>query len=1324
MDTVLHRLKFAAVACWALSIPCVQGQSIPLPHVSVGGPAQVAIYYDGPQTLQSEGVLDARQVQNLLGHFNLTGEIIPLDQYRPGQLVGYRAAFFVGTATGTRFPAAFLNDVRNSPRPFAWIGRHLELLLDSPEATRRFGLSYIDYRDDLEFRQVLYKGVTLPKEDPDLNLVAISDAAAVKVVATARNQDGDSYPYALHNGRFWFFADIPFSFMEDGGRYLVFCDLLHDVLEISHPASSLALVRLEDVSTDIDGNNLREIADRMARLRVPFQIAVIPVYRKPSLGIEVRLTDRPTFVQALQYAIARGATPILHGVTHQYQGITGDDFEFWNAIENRAVAGDSADYVLKRLRLGLPEMFASGVYPIAFETPHYAASETDYAALKTAFPLFYERTMATPDLGSIQYFPYPVVDGFGRTVLPENLGYLPEENPDPQILMQRARGLKVVRDGMASFYFHPFLNPALLEQAVQGIASLGYHFVSLREFGGGMSFEGRWAVATSSGKVRLSPDNEFWRMRVYDGAGTMLREQVSDRRSKGAVEVAVEVPAGGWAALECLKEPPQRIPVANWAERLARWWKPLRRPWLTDPGITASSARPAWLLWLAKPSGSEANNQQSYRSALQTFGYRVKQVPVEEFLELPQDGSTILVVPEGAGSRLTSQQQEMILQHVETGGGLVADGRQAWLSKLGFQWSDRRIPVAAVADVLFSEMPLRWQPEELVERFDPPKGARELMVDPESHQLLAVAGSFGSGLYLHLAVPLDSHTPDAVSHYPYLRDYLLEAFPRLASLQSSRLEVYFDPGYREGVDLSRVVRMWKQSGIRVVYAAAWEFQPRYSFDYERLVQLAHQNGIAVYAWFVFPQVTPKMWAERPECRQRTATGADGNVGWRLQMNLEEPVCFQSAMDWMKGVLNAYDWDGVNLAELNFDVDYHDYRRADRFVPMNDHVRSEFKQLAGFDPVLLFDPRSPYYHPRNPGAWKKFQQYREDLVTNLHRRVLKELQPFEQQRNWEVIVTMLDSLHSEYVHPALGVNSERIAGLMKEFDFTLQVEDPAEHWAGPPDRYLRFAQTYLRLVPDRSRLMFDINVVDERSIEGTTLPSLLATGTELARTAKAAAWVSGRVAIYAENSVASQDWALLGEALASQGQLEGTGRSWRIDSPIPTRVLPALEQSYVDGRFWPAASPEGVLLPAGRHELSLDRPWYRFLERGEMQTALLNLSADLLEAQASPAGIALRYSSPGRAVILLNQAPLEVRLEGEAANVPVHSGGGRWWLTAPRGEHSIEIITTSQSGVVLNVWSWFSASAISAYGALTTLLMMVIYAYIRLRRLVRRKGTTG
>src|SRR5262249_21598025 len=119
-------------------------------------------------------------------------------------------------------------------------------------------------------------------------------------------------------------------------------------------------------------------------------------------------------VDAIQYMIGRGGTPVLHGVTHQYRGATGDDYEFWDETNGRPIARDSAALVRERLQQGLAECFANGIFPVAFETPHYGASATDYEAMKQVFTLFNERTMATPDVGSIQYFPYPTVDRFGR----------------------------------------------------------------------------------------------------------------------------------------------------------------------------------------------------------------------------------------------------------------------------------------------------------------------------------------------------------------------------------------------------------------------------------------------------------------------------------------------------------------------------------------------------------------------------------------------------------------------------------------------------------------------------------------------------------------------------------------------------------------------------------------------------------------------------------------------------------------------------------------------------------------------------------------------
>src|SRR5260370_38573212 len=210
---------------------------------------------------------------------------------------------------------------------------------------------------------------------------------------------------------------------------------------------------------------------------------------------------------------------------------------------------------------------------------------------------------------------------------------------------------------------------------------------------------------------------------------------------------------------------------------------------------------------------------------------------------------------------------------------------------------------------------------------------------------------------------------------------------------------------------------------------------------------------------MFPAVTQKMWDDHPEWRERAANGVEGRPGWRHLLNFQNPECFRASMDWAQSFLRSYDWDGINIAELNYDADTADYLAAGKFIPMNEDVRREFRSKQGFDPIELFQANSPRFHERNPRALEVFLRYREDVVTEWHRKVLTELQPQQREKHWEVIVTAMDSLHSKFVRPALGVNSERIAGLMKDFDFTLQVEGPAEKWAGPPDRYRVFAQAY-------------------------------------------------------------------------------------------------------------------------------------------------------------------------------------------------------------------------------------------------------------------------
>ena len=270
----------------------------------------------------------------------------------------------------------------------------------------------------------------------------------------------------------------------------------------------------------------------------PFEIALIPIFRDPAHSLEIRLGDRKSTVAAIHTMIAHGGTPIMHGITHQVHGLSGDEYEFWDELGNKPVGGDSAEFVMRRLRMGFAECFANDIYPVAFEVPHYGASEIDYRTLGQVFSLFYDRPMVVPDDTTAQMVPYPVVDQYGRHIVPETLGYLPEDDPDPLKVVQYARTMRVVRDGIASFYFHPFLKQKLLEQVVQGISALGYHFISLREFDGQVDFQGQYAVRTTSGPIQLSPKDEYWRVQLFNAGGQVVKTDLSATRLNGPVELS------------------------------------------------------------------------------------------------------------------------------------------------------------------------------------------------------------------------------------------------------------------------------------------------------------------------------------------------------------------------------------------------------------------------------------------------------------------------------------------------------------------------------------------------------------------------------------------------------------------------------------------------------------------------------------------------------------------------------------------------------------------------------------------------------------------
>jgi len=362
----------------------------------------------------------------------------------------------------------------------------------------------------------------------ELNRINILNQNSVNVFATAsstiNNGNTPTSPYITKANNFWFVGDIPFTYMSEEDRYLAFSDVLHDMLEIPHQETHKAIMRLEDVDARTEINDLNAIANYMGSKNIPFSVATIARYEDP-LGVEndgvatTQLLSNSVIGTRLKELYDAGAVTIVqHGTTHQYHkslednvseisnpynGLSGDDFEFMRVIEHAdlsysylyPVENDSAVWAKARITEGISIFNDMGITAFAWEAPHYMAGPNQYRGIKELYPVQYARVLYFPneDNNDIairnnfigQFYPYIIQkDLYGYTIIPENIHNI-EDVPNegyrgllPADTIRFSKKLKVVRDGIASFYYHPYLGSGYLQEIVEGLEGEGYTFVS------------------------------------------------------------------------------------------------------------------------------------------------------------------------------------------------------------------------------------------------------------------------------------------------------------------------------------------------------------------------------------------------------------------------------------------------------------------------------------------------------------------------------------------------------------------------------------------------------------------------------------------------------------------------------------------------------------------------------------------------------------------------------------------------------------------------------------------------------------------------------
>lgn len=511
---------------------------------------RVLIVYDAPSGTPYAKLGSAYSImlQNLLGHFDTVVDAIPAQSYTAGKLNNYQATFYIGAVYDNPLPAALLTDVSTTTQNVVWFRYNIwELAWDAQyNFNAKTGLNFVGLRSMNAtpspaspapgfFDTVSYKGLDFQKyykydsgtnaiaADPDVGVMQVVDPAkASSFIPIKNSKTGEIIPYVARSGNFWYFADMPFSYIGPRDRYLVFADVLHDILGVTHAENHQAMVRLEDVDATVNPANMRKLGDFLATKSIPYSVATIPEYVDPFGKYNGGIPEKIPFSQAtalrntLNYALTKRGEIVQHGYTHQSgnrinanSGVSGDDFEFWDASNNTPMAEETAtnNWGANRITTGRRDLLAYGYTPVAWEFPHYQASATSMRAVAPLYAKTYQRQVYyTADVPKLngggdyavgQFFPYVIKkDYYGQKVLPENLGNFEYDLSwiDPnatlvytwQDIVLNAKYAYAVRDGFASFFFHPFLLepslnlPALqdFKNAVNGINNMGYRWTS------------------------------------------------------------------------------------------------------------------------------------------------------------------------------------------------------------------------------------------------------------------------------------------------------------------------------------------------------------------------------------------------------------------------------------------------------------------------------------------------------------------------------------------------------------------------------------------------------------------------------------------------------------------------------------------------------------------------------------------------------------------------------------------------------------------------------------------------------------------------------
>lgn len=429
-----------------------------------------------------------RTLDLLIGHFTSDITFVTAQKVKKKDLKNVTHLFYYGNHA-ERLPASYLRLYDDFTGTFVAIGYNAEQLGDH--------FNFIHFGDEKIVHSLISNSNEIKINIAPEYVVEMTTNKGKVLMSGEVKETKEQIPIVIQHDNHFYFAIDDFS----SPKNIMIGDCLFEVFAQQRSNKNPAYIRLEDIHPLADADALKEITTMLKKKNIPFMMAVIPVYTNPETGKKYHFSDSPKLLKVLKEAQDHGGSVVLHGYTHQFrESETGEGFEFWDVQYNRPIYTEAdqslniksrtdfssaagyerymkelqsfeSEYIRTKVTRGIQELTNYGLYPLAFEAPHYTMSQNGYAILSEYFSTYVGQVQLTDrDWEIMETTPYiskPVMLN-GMELLPETMGYVQPENAESILqMMERAQLYRQTQSGILGAFYHPYLGVDKFQELIE-----------------------------------------------------------------------------------------------------------------------------------------------------------------------------------------------------------------------------------------------------------------------------------------------------------------------------------------------------------------------------------------------------------------------------------------------------------------------------------------------------------------------------------------------------------------------------------------------------------------------------------------------------------------------------------------------------------------------------------------------------------------------------------------------------------------------------------------------------------------------------------------